>query len=88
MIAACYLHVGKGRNGFKVAASLRSNASPLKETRGYSIVEIPTVQFKLKLDLKPDAFAAAEVLVPVETADLQPLAATAESSALAEEGER
>lgn len=74
----CYLRIGKGRNGYKVAASLHPNAYALNETRDGTVQAIPTVQLKLKLELSPTAFAAAEIAIPIDDEQLQALEAEAE----------
>lgn len=69
-----YLRIGKGRNGIKVAASTRRAAGALKETINYNTKEIPTVQYKLKLDIPDGGFDPAEVLIPIDSADLEAMA--------------
>lgn len=67
----CYLRVGKGRNGYKVAAGIRPNPEALRETRGGDSKPIPTVQVKLVLGLSATAFSAAEIAIPLDDEQLQ-----------------
>jgi hypothetical protein len=61
-----FLRVGNGRNGYKSAASMKSNPAPLTETRDGTERPIPTVEFKLILGMSPTAFNAAEIEIPLD----------------------
>jgi hypothetical protein len=75
----CYLRLGKGKNGYKVAASMKSNAAALGETVAGYEHPIPTIQLKLKLDLSPTAFHAAEILIPIEDEQVRALSSSGEA---------
>jgi hypothetical protein len=75
----CYLRLGKGKNGYKVAVSLKPNAAALGETIAGNENAIPTVRLKLKLDLSPTAFHEAEVLIPIDDEQIQALDTSGEA---------
>lgn len=71
MTVDIYLRVGRGRNGIKTAAGVRSNPAMLTETRGGAERPIPTFEVKLKLQLSATAFNAAELEIPLDDELLQ-----------------
>lgn len=66
-----YVRIGKGRNGYKTAAGMKSNPSTLSEVRDGTTVPIPTVEVCLNIDLAETAFNAAIVNVPIEDDELK-----------------
>lgn len=66
-----YVRVGKGKNGYKAWAGIKPSPAALEETREGRSVPIPTVQVRLKLDLSPTAFDAAEIEIPIDDEALQ-----------------
>lgn len=67
MKATCYLRVGKGKRNHVFAVSPKPSPNVIVQ----SGVPVPTIAFKLVLDIPDAAFEAAEVVIQVPMRELE-----------------